>query len=293
MTGTARGIGFMILAVSLFSIMDTIIKYLGDGFSPVQVYFFRGLFALLPLAVVILRTGGPSSLKTRRLPGLMLAALLLLGFLLCFFLALTLLPLTDVYAISFVAPLLITILGVLVLRERVGLRRWIAILVGFGGVLVILRPGSETLQPGALLVLLSAALYAGSMIQVRRLSRTETNGAIVFYTTVVGVVLAGLALPFFWITPAGADWGYLIAIGVLGGIGQICITEAYRTAPAAVVSPFQYATILWGIALGFILFGDVPKPLVLVGAAIVIASGLYILYRETRLDDPKPTEHLR
>ena len=295
------GIVSMSAAIALFSVMDVMIKDLSDTYSTVQIYFFRSLLALIPAWFVLRGEGGLVALKTKRLAFHIFRSCVSMSFLLAFFYALHLLPLADLYAITFAAPLFITALGVPMLGERVGARRWAAIGVGFLGVLVILRPGGEVFSVGGLIGLGSSLLFSFSMIFTRQLSRTESNGAIVTYFALTSTVLSGLALPFFWVQPdAGSelaagvvgvltgDWALLIAIGLIGGVGQIFITHAFRSAPAAIVSPFQYTSILWGLLFGYVFFGDLPDAVMLVGAAIVVASGLYILYRETRQGQEPP-----
>ncbi|MEQ8966482.1 MAG: DMT family transporter [Azospirillaceae bacterium] len=278
-----RGIAAILVAIAIFSTMDTAIKFLGDTFTPVQIFFFRSVFALLPLSLVIRAEGGVASLKTDRFWGHIGRSLLMVAFLLCFFTGLTLLPLTEAYAVLFAAPLAIAALSVPLLGERVGPRRWAAVILGFAGVLVVLRPGGDAFGPGGLVVLAAVVFYAFAMIMVRQLSRTESNGAIVFYFIVTSIVVSVVALPFVWVTPSLTELGLLAGIGILGGIGQLFMTEAYRRAPVAVVSPFQYTQILWGLLYGYLVFADRPDPIVLLGAAVVVASGLYVLHRETRL----------
>ena len=282
------GIISMTGAIALFSVMDVMIKELSDTYSTVQIYFFRSLLALIPAWVVLRGEGGLTALRTRRLGFHIFRSCVSMSFLMAFFYALHLLPLADLYAITFAAPLFITALGVPMLGERVGARRWAAIGVGFLGVLVILRPGGEVFSIGGLIGLGSSLLFSFSMIFTRQLSRTESNGAIVTYFALTSTVLSGLALPFYWHSPTGGDWALLIAVGLVGGVGQIFITHAFRAAPAAIVSPFQYTSILWGLIFGYAFFGDLPDAIMLAGAAIVVASGLYILYRETRQGQEPP-----
>lgn len=277
---TLKGIVAALLAMVLFSTMDAVIKGLRDDYGTVQIFFFRSLFGLLPI-LVLLRGSGVAALRTKRLGGHVARALLMIAFLLCFFFGLQLMPLADAYAITFAAPLFITALSVPLLGERVGGRRWAAVLVGFVGVLIVLRPGSDVLSSGGFVMLAGAALYSLAMIFVRQLSRTETQAAIVFYFTVTSIVLSGLALPFGWTTPAPADWLPLVGIGLIGGTGQILITRALAMAPASVIGPFQYTQLIWGVLFGYIFFGDVPGGTVLLGGAVIAASGVYILHRET------------
>ena len=296
------GILSMTGAIAVFSVMDVIIKDISDTFGTVQIYFFRSALALIPAWFLLRAEGGLAALRTQRLAFHIFRSCISMSFLLCFFYALHLLPLADLYAITFAAPLFITALSVPMLRERVGPHRWAAIGVGFVGVLVILRPGGEVFSLGGLIGLLSSLLFSFSMIFTRQLSRTESNGAIVTYFALTSTVLSGLALPFVWVQPEigdwshltaavlfGNDWSLLIAIGLIGGVGQILITHAFRSAPVAIVSPFQYTSILGGLVFGYAFFGDLPDAIMLIGAAIVVASGLYILYRETRRgQDPTP-----
>ncbi len=283
------GIVFMTGAIALFSVMDVMVKLLSDDYGTMQIYFFRSLLALIPAWLLLHSEGGLAALKTKRLVFHVFRSCVSMSFLLCFFLALSLMPLADLYAITFAAPLFITALSVPMLGEQVGARRWAAIGVGFIGVLVILRPGGEMLSVGGLIGLASSLLFSFSMIFTRMLSRTESNGAIVVYFALTSTVLSGIALPFAWVWPTPDAWALLIAVGLVGGVGQILITHAFRCAPVAIVSPFQYTSILWGLTLGYGFFGDVPDAIMLGGAAIVVASGLYILYRETRRGhDPSP-----
>jgi drug/metabolite transporter (DMT)-like permease len=279
-----RAIGAIVLAIFLFSTMDVLIKLLrAEGYSVLQIFFFRSAVALIPIAVVIHAEGGMARLRTRRIGGHFGRTLLTMGFLLCFFWALSLLPLASVYSITFASPLLITALSVPLLGEKVGPRRWAAVLVGFVGILVILRPGGDAFSLGGMVALASTLFYATAMILVRQLSRTESNASIVFWFSIFATALSALVLPWAWTTPDGwLPWAMLIAVGLLGGTGQVFITEAYRRADAAVVSPFQYTSLLWGVGYGWLIFADVPSAGVLAGGAIVIGSGLYILHRETR-----------
>lgn len=275
------GIACAVLAMALFSAMDALIKVLQADYSTWQIYFFRSWPALLPVWFLIHRSGGLESLRTQHLPLHLLFAGLMIGFLMGFFHALQYLSLSNAYAVAFATPLLIAALSVPLLGERVGRRRWTAVLIGFLGVLVVLRPGGA-IGGGGSILLLAVLLNALAMIVLRRLSRSESQAAIVFYFTALSALVAGAAMPAVWVTPPLRDWGLLLAIGLVGGVGQIAITRAFSLAPAVTVSPFQYTQIVWGILLGWLIFADRPDPLVLAGAALVIASGLYLLKHESR-----------
>ena len=239
------------------------------------------MFALLPLSLVLFRQG-LAPLRTRRLYGHVGRALVGLTALYVFFLSFSLMPLADAYAISFAAPLFVTALSVLLLKETVGPRRWSAVLVGFVGVLVMIRPGLGVFQPVALLPLLGAVLYAGVVIVIRVLSRTESSVAIVFYFTVTGGVLSGLLVPFVWVTPDARDLLMLAGVGVVGACAQLAMTGAFRSAEVSLVVPFEYSAMLWAVLVGYAVWGDVPGVHIWIGVPIVVASGIYIALREIR-----------
>jgi len=287
------GIGYMLAAVTLFGCMDATVKWLAAGYPTLQIMFFRSLFALPPILLMVVRGGGGlpggfASLRTRRPFAHASRSLLGLGAMLCFFFAYGFMPLADVTAISFSGPIFIAILSVWLLREAVGWHRWSAIAVGFVGMLVILRPGPGLLHSGALVVVLATALYALAMIQIRKLSRTERATTIAFWFTVFSLLFTGLALPWVWVTPAPADLPLLAAVGLFGGTAQLFMTRAYGLAPAAAVAPFDYTHLIWSVLFGWYLWGDFPDLQTWIGCAIVVASGLYILWRETVKRVPVP-----
>ena len=278
---SSAAIANIAVSIALFSSMDAVVKWLSADYSIVQLLFFRSFFALVPLAILLRQTGGWSELKTAR-PGLQVArsvvGLVSMG---AFFFAFAAMPLADAVAIAFAGPLFLTLLSIPFLGERVGPRRWAAVIVGFLGVLLIARPGAGIFGLSALFPLVGALGFAVAMILVRHLSTTDSNAAIVFYHALICLLVTGLALPFYWTTPAPADWLPLIALGVVGGTAQIFMTRAFRLGEATVVAPFKYISIVFAILLGYLFFDDVPDAWTLAGAVVVIASGLYILHRET------------
>ena len=283
-SATARqngaGIASMLLAVLLYGLMDALIKYQAARYPVIEVVFFRSLFALAPLAWLVMRGGGRRALATRQ-PRLQ-AVRAVIGFvsLVCFFQAFALMPLADVVAIGFAAPLFITALSVPLLGEQVGWRRWSAVLVGFVGVLIMVRPGSGLIGGATFIALIGTLTYSLSIITIRRLSATDGAAPTVASFTGLSVLGSGAVLPFVWVTPTPSDAAMLVATGLLGGAGQIAFTRAFALAPPVIVAPFDYANMLLATALGFLIWGDVPTPAVLAGAVLVIASGLYIVYRE-------------
>jgi drug/metabolite transporter (DMT)-like permease len=282
------GILAMLVAGLCFAVMDSLVKYVSPRVPLLQIAFFRSLFAFPPILVVALREGGLAQLRTRRPGDHALRSLFGLASLYCFFYAFSHMPLADAVGISFAAPIFITALSVPLLGEPVGIRRWSAVLVGFLGVLVVVRPGSGVFQPAAVMALLATLFYALAMIFIRRLGSTEGTVAIAFHYSLTCAVLTALSLPFLWVTPGAVDAALLVTIGTIGGVGQVFVTTAFRRAPAAVVAPFDYMSILYVSIIGYAVWHDVPDRYLWVGAAILVASGLYILHRETRA--PKAAE---
>lgn len=280
---TLAGIGFFVLATLLFGIMDSLIKHVGRDYGTWQIMFFRAIFSLLPIGILIARTGGLISLRTKSVTSHAARSLMGVAAAYGFFYAFSVMPLADVYAIGFAAPLFMTALSVPVLKEKVGWRRWLAVLVGFGGVMVMLRPGQGMFSLIALIPLGAAFFYALSMLFVRALSRTESNGAITFYfVTTMGVVSGVCMLPG-WRTPDATGLMLLALIGVVGGVAQIIFTQAFRLAAPSLLAPFEYIAMIWAAGFGYFFFGEVPDAAIWTGCAIVAASGLYIIHRETVL----------
>ncbi len=280
----AAGIGYAVIAMALFSAMDAVGKWLVADFSTFQVLALRGLFSIVLLLPFLVRgTGIVGVLRTQNLKGQILRSLLGVGAMFGFFSALRYLPLADATAIGFSGSLFMAALSVPLLGERVGIRRWAAILVGFGGVLIIVQPGSSAFQVASLLVLLSALLYALMMIATRWLSRTESNVSMVLYHSLVATVIGVAALPFVWISPDPLEWGLFAVMGIFATLAHLALAQAFRLAPVAVVGPFEYSTLLWATIIGFIVWQEVPGPNVCYGSVLLVAAGIFILYRETKI----------
>lgn len=281
-TDVVRGIGCIVFAMFLFALLDALVKWLATaGYPTWQLVFCRSLFAFLVIVPLIRAQGGTSLLRTSRLRSHLFRAAFGLGTLWCWFYSYRNLPLADAYALSFSAPLFMTALSVPLLGERVGARRWTAVVVGLIGVLIMVQPGAGVFEASALIVLLAALLYALSMIQLRGLGATEPTLRTVFYFTLFCTVVSAFSLPFVGRMPASwLDAGLLIATGLLGGTAQVFLTHAYRLAPVSIVAPFDYSAMIWAVLLGLAVFGDSPGWPVLLGSVVVIGSGLYILRRE-------------
>ncbi|MDG5495444.1 DMT family transporter [Niveispirillum sp. BGYR6] len=277
------GIAWFQVAILCFAVMDAAIKYLTADFGTWQIMFFRGFFSLIPIALLTARSGGLGTLRTSHLLSHVGRALIGIAAAFCFFYAYSIMPLADAYAIAFAGPLFMTALSVPVLKEKVGWRRWLAVLVGFTGVIVMLRPGQGMLTLTALVPLAAAAFYALTMLYVRVLARTESNAAITFYFVTTMSVMAAIAMIPEWRTPQGWQWLLLIMVGVIGGVAQIAFTQAFRLTSPSLLAPFEYTAMIWAVLFGYLLFGDIPDKAIWIGGAIVVAAGLYIIHRETVL----------
>ena len=277
----ALGITMMVAGIAGFAVMDAIIKWLTADYPVPQVVALRSWFGLPLLFLLALREGGLEALKTRRPLVHIGRYTLVLALSFSFFWALSQMKLVDAVAITFAAPILIAALSVPLLKESVGLRRWAAIGVGFCGVLIMLRPGMGVFQLAALVAFGSAVVYALLMITTRAFKSTESTASLMLYPQ-LGMSLTGIVFaPLFWVTPSLGDLGLFALAGMFGSVGVMCLTQAFRLAPAATVSPFEYSALIWATLLGFLLWGELPDTTTLVGALIVISSGLYIIYRET------------
>lgn len=277
------GIASMITGIAGMSVMDASAKWLGAGYPLAELVFFRNFFALAPILWIVWRAGGRATLRPVWRLGHVMRAACGLTAIFCFFAGLRYLPLAEAVSIAFAAPLLVTALSVPILGEHVGVRRWGAVIVGFLGVLIMTRPGAAAFRFEALLILAAAFAYALVMLLTRRLARSDTTPAIMFYSTVISLAVSGLLLPFGWRTPVGMDLAVFVLMGGVGGAGMFFMTQAYRHAPAAVVAPFDYTALIWGTLIGWLVWRELPDPTVWLGVLVVIASGLYIFHRETRL----------
>lgn len=278
------GVMHMLLSVLLFSFMDSTVKWLGDGYPVHQIVFFRCFVALGPIMFFVYQAGGLKMLKTKRAHVHLGRAVVGMSAMFTAFYAFSQMRLADAIAIMFSAPLFMTAFSVPFLKEKVGIRRWTAVFVGFIGVLIIVKPGGDVVSIGAISALAASVLMALAMIFVRHLSSTDHVVSITFYFTVTGAVISGIAVAFFgWKTPSGFDLMLFIAVGLLGGFAQYFMTSAFRHAEIGVVAPLEYTSIIWGSLIAFVIWSEIPVARVWTGAAIIIASGLYMLHREAQL----------
>ena len=279
---TGIGIAWMVVATFLFVSLDTTAKYLTAHYPVEQVVWARFTFHFA-FVFALLAPRGKAMLLSQR-PGLqLLRSCFMLTANLCFFLAIRTLALVDASAIVFCGPLFLTALSVPMLGERVGVRRWCAVAVGFVGAMIVIRPGAQVLQSVAALPLISALAFAFYQIFTRKLATVDAPMTTLLYTSVVGMVTMSLLVPLVWVEPDAFGWLLMAVAGLFGAAGQLALIKAIQLAPVSVVAPFNYLGLVWASALGFLFFGDLPDRYTLVGASIIAASGLYILHRERQL----------
>ncbi|WP_375461386.1 DMT family transporter [uncultured Enterovirga sp.] len=289
------GIALKTLSALAFTFMSAGIKWLAEAYPTGQIVFFRSAFALVPLCLWLSWQGGViASVRTSDLRGHILRGFISTAGMAAGFLALAYLPLSDAIAVGYASPLITVALAALVLGEVVRIYRWSAVALGFVGVLTMLYPslgaglsaggslGGGT-AIGAAAALFAACCSAAATIQVRRLTKTERTGAIVLYFTLISTALGLVTLAFGWRMPGGADLAILVAVGILGGIGQILLTQSFRFADASVIAPFDYTTMIWALPIGWLLFDQLPDRYVLTGGLIVAGAGLFVIWRERRL----------
>jgi S-adenosylmethionine uptake transporter len=276
-----RGIAFALGAFTIFSCADAGVKWLSATHSIFQIIFMSTVFALVPVAGLIMGEGGLGALRPRHPWLVALRALLLAIDMVFVFYAFTKLPLADAYTMLFTAPMLVTALSVPLLGERVGWRRWSAVAVGFGGVLVVLRPGFAELNLGHIAALASSSFFALSLIVARRIGNSETGSTLLISLMAALLIVSGPALPAVYVSSSLSDLAMLAGLGLLMGLGHLGLIQALRLAPSNVVAPFHYSQIVWAVIFGLLLFGDRPSAWVIAGSTIIIVSGLYILWRET------------
>ena len=275
------GILYMLGAVFLFSIQNAIGKWLAQGYPIPMLVFFRSFIALLPAFILVMRAGGPKILRTNRLGAQFGRAVIWGGSNAASFVGFHYLPIADAVALSFAAPLFLTALSSII-KEPVTRERCIAVGVGFVGVLIMARPSGAENVLGVAGSLTCAVCSAIGTLTVRDLCRTEHSASIVTWTAIFMTVMALPVLPFYWVTPDLLGWTMFCVMGLIGGVSQYCATLALSHAPAAAVSPFNYTGLIWGSVIGLVIWGDWPTPPIVLGAAIVTATGLYLLRAETR-----------
>ncbi|MEX6505596.1 DMT family transporter [Jiella sp. M17.18] len=286
------GIGLKCISVVIFVAMQTAIKAAGDGIPAGEIVFFRSFFALIPVLIYLAWLGElKTSFRTEDPIGHLIRALVGVTSMMLGFFSLTKLPYPEWITISYGAPLLTVVFAVILLKEVVRAYRWTAALIGLAGVVVVSYPNltlfDEGMESAAALgvtaVLVSAVFSAVAMIQVRRLVNKEKTATIVVYFSLTCSLIALLSLAFGWVLPSPSQAALLIAAGLCGGVGQLLLTACYRYADTSTIAPFEYTSLILAIAIGFFLFGETVTVTTLVGAAIVVSAGIFIIYREHQL----------
>ncbi|CAM4134619.1 DMT family transporter [Bordetella tumulicola] len=276
------GIACVSVGILFLTCSDALAKWVGQYYSPVQLLFLRAAIAFPVVFVLVVALGGRRALRSRHLGLHLVRGAINIISASFFYLSLQSLPLAEAIAIAFSAPLFVTALSVLVLKERVDGARWLAVAAGFAGVLVIVRPGAASFQVAALLPLATAALYAVMMLTSRAIGAAESMLTTTLYIVVGQLVCSAVVVPAFWTPPQWSDWPYFAGIALFSTLGLTFITQGFRIGPASVVAPFDYTGLLWASLLGWMVWQDTPDVHDSLGAAFIVGSGLYIAWRETR-----------
>ncbi|MBW7921594.1 MAG: DMT family transporter [Rubellimicrobium sp.] len=295
MGSNTKGSLFALLAFAIYSTHDAIVKHLGVDYSTFQIIFFSVLFSF-PLAVLaIIGDSTPGTLKPAHPRWVLLRTLAAVTSGMSAFYAFTALPMAQAYAILFATPLLVTVLAIPLLGETVRIRRWLAVLVGLAGVMIVIRPGQASLGLGHLAALLAATSGALSAVVMRRVGSGERPVVLLLYPMLANLVLMGMALPFVYRPMPLAHLGLLACMSVLGWTAGLVQIHAYRSGEAVVVAPMQYSQIIWAAVFGLLIFNETPDGGTALGAAVIIASGLYIVLREGRstASATRPALHTR
>ena len=294
-------VAFMALGKLIFATQDVMIKGLSTQFPVHQVMVIRCLVALVILFLVVLITQGTGSFKSKRTGALLLRGTLLFFAFILFYLGLSSIPLTEATVLFFTAPFYIVLLSIPLLGEQVGLRRWLGVIAGFIGVLIVLRPEAGSFGIGSLLPLIAAALYAVSQLMARKLSINDSAAIMTFYANlaylVLGLTMALVLIPFSdlstpdstlqflirpWSMPEGVSLLILLGTGITGAVGFLCTTQAYRISEANVIAPFEYIMLVWIAILAYVFLDEVPDGYTLLGSGIIIAAGIYVLKRDEK-----------
>jgi drug/metabolite transporter (DMT)-like permease len=276
------GILHMVGATIVFSVSSACSKWLVATYPVGEVLFTRSVVSLITCALFILPTTGIAVFRTDRLRHHVLRSFSQFVSQSCLIIAFSLMPLAGAIAINFSAPLFATLVSIVMLKEKVGLPRWSVLLVGFIGVLIVTNPGAEAFQVGALFALTNAVLYGTVTAAVRGMTATESAATLTLYQLLLITGFFALVAPFGFIMPTWNHWGLIVFNGVANAVGQYWWTKSLHLGPASAIAPFFYLSLVWAVMIGFVVWGDVPTIGLLIGSAIVVASGLFLLWREAR-----------
>lgn len=276
-----RGIGCMSAAAVTASSMNAVIREVSFGIHSFEIAFFRNVFGFFVLLPALIRQGR-QALATSQFGLHLIRAGLNAIAMLSFFHAITITPLATVAALAFTSPLFATIFAIVILREKVGPRRWTGLFIGFSGAMLIIRPGIAVIDLGAFLVLLSSFSWGMALVIIKILGRRDSSLVITAYASLLLTPITALAAIAFWVTPNGWEWLQLAAIGLLGSLTQLAIAQAFREADASLVLPFDFTKIIWATLIGYWFFGEIPDPMTIIGGAVICSAVTYIAYREAQ-----------
>ena len=277
--GNPRGIGLMLLSTICYSLLHALIREMSNELHPFELAFFRNLFGLLVVLPWFIRYGF-APLRTARFGLHAVRAGLNVIAVLSYFYALSIVPLAEATALSFTAPIFTTVLAIFFFREFVGVRRWIAILIGFTGAFVVLRPGIESVTVGQLLVLTYALFFAFALIVTKILGQTESSVTIITYVSLLMVPISAIPAVLVWQTPSLVQIGVMLIMGILGTSAQLLMTQALKEGETHVVMPFDFTKMIWAVLLGLLVFQEIPGIYTWLGVGMIFSSAFYIGYRE-------------
>lgn len=273
------GIAWMLATMFWFTSLDAIAKYLLQSYPVIQVVWARFFFHTLFVVIVMRRTLSYEWRSSR--PTLQLSrSVLMLTTTALFFVGVQTTPLTMASTILFLSPIFVTVLAIPILGEKVGIRRWMGVLFGFAGAMIVVRPTVSGLAFGSVLLLAAALSNAFYQVVTRQVRHADTPMTSLFYSGLFGAIITTLIVPFFWVVPTLTAWGCFLLLGLLGSVGHLCLIRSLRRASASVVVPFSYSSLIWATMYGFLLWGDLPTSYTLTGASLIIGSGFYIFHRE-------------
>ncbi len=279
------GVLFMCTACALFPIMNGLVKLLAATYQPQEIVWFRIVSHLVLIAAIFMPRMGFGLLRTHQIGTQFMSSVMMLLSTLFFFSAVKSIPVAEAISVTFVAPLAVVLLAWPMLGERITPFRLAAVVVGFSGVLIVIRPGSAVFQWASLLLLCSALCYAIYQILIRRLAGIDHPATSVFYSVLLGAILMSIWLPFVWKTPVSlADWLLLCSLGVFGALGHYCVAKAMTYASANFVAPFNYTQMIGSVIVGYLMFAEVPDFYTWLGTAVIIAGGLMVGWQSRKRD---------
>ena len=285
-----RGILLMILATILFSIMHASIKHISSGIHPFEVAFFRNLFGLVVIAPWFIKYG-IQPLVTNKIKLHFLRSFFNVIAMLTFFYALSVTPLAEVASLAFTAPLFATLLAIIFLREKIGIRRSGAIIVGFIGAAIIVNPDFKNINIGHMCILISASIWSVALIFIKILGRTESSVTITSYMVIFMIPLSAIAASFYWVLPSLNDLLILAVIGIAGTGAQMLLAQALKEEDTGIIMPFDFLKMIWAVLIGYLIFSETPALNVWIGGIIIFSSTLYVAYRE-RIIPPKVDKNI-